>query len=97
MKEIKLMFWAIGKKYSFNNDQIQLSEGIISKKLDTINFVDVKDIKTTKNLFGWGTISVEDINGVHELNLVKGPSEIHAELNAIFLEHKNRMKKVDIS
>lgn len=97
MKEINLMFFAIGKKYAFDQDQIQMSEGILSKKIDTINFVDIKDIKTKTNILGWGTITIEDINGLHEFKYVKSPNEIHAELNKIFLDHKNKMRKVDIS
>lgn len=97
MNNIDVMFWAIGKSYEYNEEQIQIGSGIITKNLDTINFVDIKDIKTKTNIFGWGTITIEDINGVNILKWVKTPSQIHAELNRVFLEHKNKMKKVDIS
>ncbi len=88
---------SFGKKYSYDTNQIQTTEGIFSKNIDTINFVDVKDIKTSKNLFGWGTITIIDVNGENTLKYIEKPEEVHNKLNEIFLEHKNQMKKVDIS
>lgn len=97
MKKMKLMFFAIGHEYEYDENKIQVSDGIISKKIDTINFIDIKDITTTKNLFGWGTISITDINGTKKFKYVKNTKDIHNELNNIFLEHKSKMQKVDIS
>ncbi len=88
---------SFGKKYSYDTDQVQITEGIFSKDIDTVNFVDVKDIKTSKNIFGWGTITITDVNGDIKLKYIKNPEEIHSKLNKIFLDHKNQMKKVDIS
>lgn len=88
---------SIGKTYEYDESQIMISEGILKKRIDTINFVDIKDIKTTKSIFGWGKIIIIDINGPVTLNYVSDPLAVHKQLNQIFLEHKNKMKKVDVS
>lgn len=96
MTKIDLMFFAFGKEYTYNDNKIVLQTGIFSKNMDTINFIDIRDIKAKSNIFGWGEITIIDTNGTNVIKYVKNTKEVHDVLNDIFISHKNRMKKVDI-
>ncbi len=97
MQDINLMFFAFGKKYCFDADKIEIETGIISKNLDTIYFVDVKDITAKTNIFGWGTITILERDVEHVIKYVKSTRQVQRELNEYFMQCKKEMKKVDIS
>ncbi len=97
MKKINVMPWAIGKKYSYNEEQIMIEEGILSKNLDRINFFDVEDITFKISIFGWGTMRVVDNVDVHEFKWIKNAKQVNEEINAVYYEKKKAMKRVDIS
>ncbi len=97
MKEIKTMPWAIGKKYGYNEEQIESEIGIFSKNLDRINLFDIQDITFKVSIFGWGTMTIVDNVGTHEFKWIKNAKQVNEDINAVYYAKKKEMKRVDLS
>lgn len=97
MIEIKTMPWAIGKHYRYNEEQIESEVGILSKKLDRINLFDIQDITFKVSIFGWGTMTVVDNTGTHEFKWIKNAKVVNEEINKVYYDKKQSMRRVDIS
>ncbi len=96
MKEIKTMPWAFGKKYRYNDEQLELEVGILSKNLDRINFFDIRDITFKVSVFGWGTMTIVDNVGTHEFKWIKNAKQVNEEINQAYYNKKQSMKQVDV-
>lgn len=97
MTEIKTMPWAIGKKYSYNEEQLEIQEGILSKNLDRINLFDIQDITFKISIFGWGTMTIVDNVGTHEFKWIKNAKQVNEDINKVYYAKKQAMKRVDLS
>ncbi len=97
MKEIKLMPWSFGKKYTYNEEQIIIETGILSKNIDRINFFDIQDITIRISLFRWGTMTIVDNAGSHEIKWLRDPKQVEADINDNYYRKKKEMKRVDFS
>ncbi len=97
MKEIKTMPWAFGKHYRYNEEQIEIETGILSKSLDRINLFDIQDITFKVSIFGWGTMTIVDNVGTHEFKWISSAKQVNEEINNVYYAKKQQMKRVDIS
>lgn len=97
MIEIETMPWAFGKKYRYNEEQLESEVGILSKKVDRINLFDIQDITFKISLFGWGTMTIVDNVGTHEFKWIKNAKDVNEAINKVYYEKKKEMKRVDFS
>lgn len=97
MIEIKTMPWAIGKHYRYNEEQIEMEVGIFSKNMDRINLFDIQDIQFKISIFGWGTMSITDNTGTHEFKWIANAKQVNEDVNKVYYDKKQAMKRVDLS